>query len=141
MHGRTGSVRRACSAALPAPRTGPPQCWRLPGGDNDAMSDESQIVVPPSFIALFVLPGRSKPSASREEIAARYEFCEDLATMLTEHASAKLWELGVAESDVLERIERGLLAGDAVVTPAEAQWVVRRLAELLHWDAPLPGQS
>ena len=99
------------------------------------MTDESQILVPPSFIALFVAPGRTRPSATREHIAQRYEFCEDLATMLTERASAKLFELGVSESDVLERIHRGLLTGDATgVTVAEAQWVTRRLAELLNWE-------
>ena len=98
------------------------------------MSDESQIVVPPSFIALFMPPGRSRPNAPREEIAARHEYCEDLANMLTEHAATKLWELGVTEVDVLERVHRGLLAGDATVTPPEAQWVIRRLAELLGWD-------
>ena len=37
------------------------------------MPDENQLVVPPSFIALFVEPGRIKPSASREEILARYD--------------------------------------------------------------------
>jgi len=94
------------------------------------MSDESQIIVPPSFIA----PGRSKPNASRDEIAARYEFCEDLANLLVDHASTKLWELGVTRADVLERTHRGLLAGDASVTPAQAEWVIRRLAELLGWD-------
>ena len=105
-------------------------------GDNRAMSDESQIIVPPSFIALFMAPGRTRPNAPRDEIAARYELCEDLATMLTDHASAKLWELGVTQADVLERIHRGLLTGDATVTPPEAQWVIQRLAELLDWDAP-----
>ncbi len=97
------------------------------------MSDESQIFVAPSFIALFIEPGRTKPSATREHIAARHEFCEDLANLLTEHASAKLFELGVTEGDVLERIQRGLLAGDASVSPDEAEWVIRRLAELLGW--------
>jgi hypothetical protein len=104
-------------------------------GDNEPMSDESQIVVPPSFIELFLAPGRIKPSASRDEIAARYEFCEDLASMLTDHASTKRWELGVTEADVLERIRDGLLTGDAIVTAPEAEWVTRRLAELLGWDA------
>lgn len=97
------------------------------------MSDESQIFVAPSFIALFIEPGRTKPSATREHIAARHEFCEDLANLLTDHASAKLFELGVTERDVLERIQRGLLAGDASVSPDEAEWVIRRLAELLGW--------
>jgi len=98
------------------------------------MSDESQIYVAPSFIALFIEPGRTKPSATREHIAARHEFCEDLANLLTAHASAKLFELGVTELDVLERIHRGLLVGDAAVTPDEAHWVIRRLAELQGWN-------
>lgn len=104
------------------------------------MSDESQIVVPPSFVALFVQPGRIKPNASRQHILERYELCEDLATMLMDHAKSKLWELGIAEADVLERIHRGLLndeAGDgAGVEGIEAAWVTRRLAELLDWDCP-----
>ena len=100
------------------------------------MSDESQIVVPESFIQLFMAPGRNRPNATREHIVARHEYCDDLANMFTEHASAKLFELGVEESDVLERIHRGLLAGDATVTELEAQWVVRRLAELLGWELP-----
>ena len=98
------------------------------------MSDESQIYVAPSFIALFIEPGRTKPSATREHIAARHEFCEDLANLLTDHASTKLFELGVTELDVLERIHRGLLAGDSAVTLDEAQWVIRRLAELQGWN-------
>lgn len=103
------------------------------------MSEDSQITVPPSFIALFVQPGRTRPSAPREHIAARHEFCEDLASMLTEHASTRLWELGVTEADVLERMQRGLLAEGAPVDAAEARWVICRLAELLDW--PLPPQA
>jgi hypothetical protein len=96
--------------------------------------DESQIEVPPSFIALFVPPGRIKPTASLREIRERYEYCEDLANMLTETASTQLWQLGITESDVLERIGLGLQGGAAGVNEAEAQWVLRRLAELLGWD-------
>ena len=100
------------------------------------MSEDNQIVVPRSFIELYIPPGRIKPTAPRDEIAARYEFCEDLASMLTEHAQLKRWDLGITEDDVLERMHRGLLAHDAPVTSPEAQWVVRRLAELLEWRAP-----
>ena len=103
------------------------------------MSEDSQIVVPPSFVALFVPPGRIKPTAPRDQIAARYELCEDLAQMLTEQATLKKWDLGVAEDDVLERFERGLRAEGGVVNPAEARWVVRRLAELLGWPDPGPA--
>ena len=98
------------------------------------MSEENQFIVPPSFIALFVPPGRLKPMEPRETIAERYELCEDLAQMLTEHALAKKFELGVAEEDVLERISAGLRTG-GVVTEAEAVWIIRRLAELLNWPS------
>jgi len=99
------------------------------------MSEDNQFVVPQSFVELFVPPGRTRPSESQAVIAARYEFCEDMAQMLTEHARARLFELGIAEQDVLERIHAGLAAGDSF-SPAEAWWTVRRLAELLEWPAP-----
>ncbi len=103
------------------------------------MSEDSQIVVPPSFVALFVPPGRIRPTAGREQIASRYELCEDLAQLLTEQATTKKWELGVTERDVLERFERGLRADGGVVNVDEARWVVRRLAELLGWPDPGPA--
>lgn len=99
------------------------------------MSDDSQIIVPPSFIALFVPPGRIRPTESREHIAARYEFCEDLATMLVDTAQTKVWELGLSEDEILRRTHLGL-GGGLALTPAEARWVMRRLAELLGWPAP-----
>jgi hypothetical protein len=100
------------------------------------MSDVSQVVVPPSFIELFVAPGRIKPNAPREFILERYELCEDMATMLVEPAQTRLWELGITEEDVLERIHRGLAGADAGLSAAEARWVMRRLAELLGWSCP-----
>jgi hypothetical protein len=99
------------------------------------MSDENQIEVPPSFIALFVPPGRIKPTAAREHIRQRYEWCEDLAGMFVETAQTKLWELGVTEADVLSRIHAGLVAGAGGVEHHEAQWVTCRLAELLGWGS------
>jgi hypothetical protein len=101
-----------------------------------AMSDNQSIEIPPSFFALFVTPGRIKPSLSREAMGARYELCEDLATLLTEHAKTVLFDLGITEADVLERCELGLLTEPSSVSPVEARWVVRRLAELLGWDDP-----
>jgi hypothetical protein len=107
-----------------------------------ALHEDSQIVVPDAFVALFQPPGdhRSRrPSEPRDVIAARHEFCEDLAQMLTETARQKLFDLGIAESDVLERIWQGLLAAGSPVSPAEAGWVTGRLAELLDWPVPLAG--
>lgn len=102
---------------------------------NAPMSDDNQIAVPPSFIALFIEPGRyTKPSAPRAVIAERYEFCEDLATALVDAAQAQLWDLKIGEEEVLRRIHQGLLAGPAAaLDAAQAQWVVTRLAELLRW--------
>ncbi len=97
------------------------------------MSDENQIPVPPSFVALFVPPGRVRPTEPRAVIAERYELCEDLAQMLTETAQERLHALGIAESDVLERLHRGLQAEGSPVSADEARWVVTRLAELLGW--------
>ena len=105
---------------------------------NRCMSEDSQIVIPASFLALFVPPGRTRVSAAREEIAQRYELCEDLAQMLTEPAADKHWDLGVDEAEVLRRIGQGLLETTAVpLTPTELQWVLCRLAELLGWPLPL----
>ena len=100
------------------------------------MSDENQIVVPPSFIALYVEPGKTRPNASREQITARYEFCEALATMLVERAQTLQWQLGVTEDVVLERMHAGLVGPEAPVPENEAAWIVRRLAELLEWERP-----
>jgi hypothetical protein len=98
------------------------------------MSEEYQIEIAQSFMALFVDPGHQKPNASREVVAARYELCEDMASMLTESARNMLFSLGITERDVLERVYRGLLSDGAVVTQPEAVWVVHRLAELLNWS-------
>lgn len=106
-----------------------------------AIDPDSQIVVPPSFVQLFVPPHRIKPTEPLATIAARHEFCEDLAQMLTEQASATKFRLGVTEADVLERIERGLREDGSVVSPAEAGWVVGRLAELLDWPWTPPGEA
>lgn len=100
------------------------------------MYEINQNEIPSSFVDLFIPRGATRPSERREVIAARYELCEDLAQMLTEHATATRADLGVTELDVLAQLLRGLQTADSVVTPAEALWVVRRLAELLAWPSP-----
>lgn len=100
------------------------------------MSDESQITIPQSFIALFMEPGYVKPNAPRETILARYELCEDLANLLTEHVMGTHREFGITPDEILERIFRGLLVEASIVKAAEARWVTRRLAELLAWRYP-----
>ena len=93
------------------------------------MSDDNQIYLPESFTALYVPPGKFKPSIGHREMAERYELCEDLANLLTEKAA----NMGITEELVLAQCELGLLAEPAVVSPLEARWVVCRLGELLNW--------
>lgn len=97
------------------------------------MTSEFQIDIPASFMALYVPPGKIKPTLGLREWAARYELCEDLANLLTEKAANMQFTLGITEELVLAQCEAGLLAEPAVVTPGEARWVVCRLGELLQW--------
>lgn len=103
------------------------------------MSQEFQIHIPPSFMALYVPPGKIKPTLGQREMAARYELCEDMAQLLTEQAANLQFQLGITEELALERCLQGLLATPDVLIEAEARWVVCRLAELLNW--PLPAWS
>ena len=100
------------------------------------MSDDFQILIPPSFVALFVPPGRSRPLIGQREMAARHELCEDMAQLLTEQAANQQFQLGITEDLALERCLQGLLATPDVMGEAEARWVVCRLAELLQWPLP-----
>jgi hypothetical protein len=100
------------------------------------MSDASQIHIPPSFVALFVPPGKTRPSASHAEVAARYELCEDLAQTLVPTATHLQLMRDLHASAVLAQCLQALKSPGAVVESAEARWVVCRLAELLDWELP-----
>lgn len=106
------------------------------------MDDANQIHVPPSFIHLFVPPGRALPRGRATEIAQRFEVCEDMASALVPRAQELQFRLGITEADVIDQMLAGLMpltAGDApVLAPAEARWVVCRLAEQLDWVSQLP---
>jgi hypothetical protein len=95
------------------------------------MDSDNQIVIPDSFIALFVKPGRSKPAEPHAIILQRYELCEDLACALVEQATTKKWELGVETPDIVQRMGLALSGGAAGISDPEAQWVCKRLTELM----------
>lgn len=97
------------------------------------MDDSHQIDIPQSFMALYVPPGKVKPTLPWRELAARYELCEDLAQMLTEQTASQQFQLGITEEAALGNCLQGLQCAPEVVSPTEACWVVTRLAELLHW--------
>jgi len=98
------------------------------------MSD-NQILIPPSFLALYTDPVRHKLLLTHSELLVRYEFCEDMAQLLTETAKEAQFGLGLSEQAVLERVTLGLHSEPAVCSPQETNWVRLRLAELLNWPA------
>lgn len=100
------------------------------------MSDDYQIDIPPSFFAVFT-DARQRLSEPIAVVRARYEVCEDLATHLVQHAQVLHHVEVPSEDEILRRIHAGLATTDAGVSGAEAQWIVRRLAELLGWQCPL----
>ena len=100
------------------------------------MPIDNQIEPPQSFMAMYITPGRDRPNASQEKVFARYELCEDMASILTEQAQTLAFKENFTEAEVLTKCYRGLLAGEADFSPREAAWVVLRLAELLGWEAP-----
>ena len=99
------------------------------------MSVDNQIEPPQSFMAMYAAPGRSRPNAPQELVLARYEQCEDMACMLTEHAQTLAFKENFSESEVLARCHRGLRDDAADFNEKEAEWVICRLAELLGWEA------
>ena len=100
------------------------------------MSDDNQILIPQSFIALYLDPGRTRPNAPREQIGGRYELCEDMACLLTEHAQTMVFEQGAGEAQVLQRCRQSLRGDATVFSEPEADWIISRLAELLGWPLP-----
>ena len=95
--------------------------------------DHNQTVVPEAFQALHASHGR--PRLSRAETEARHAACEDIAL----HTAQFLSERGVEaedSSDALGRCLTGLEASDGAASPAEAEWIVRRVAELMDWPQP-----
>lgn len=100
------------------------------------MSTDNQIEPPQSFMALYTLPGRDRPSAPQEVVLARYEQCEDMACVLTEPAQVLVFKENFTEAEVLTRCHQGLLADASNFSENEARWVILRLAELLEWEPP-----
>jgi hypothetical protein len=96
------------------------------------MPDDYQILIPPSFEALYV-DARRRLKVPLAEFRARYDLCEDMAQMLVEHGKAVHYEQGASEDLILERMLAGLRAEASGFSGDEAHWIVTRLAELLGW--------
>jgi hypothetical protein len=100
------------------------------------MPIDNQIEPPQSFMAMYVTQGRDRPNAPQEVVLARYEQCEDMACVLTEHAQTLAFKENYSESEVLARCHNGLLDDASDFNENEARWVTCRLAELLGWEPP-----
>ena len=94
--------------------------------------DHDQTLIPPSFEALY-RDARGRLTATRAQLAARYELCEDMAQMLVEPSQAVHHDQGLSEDLVLARTEAALASPEGGFSPPEATWVITRLAELLAW--------
>ena len=100
------------------------------------MTDDYQIDIPPSFLALYADAQRQRLREPIATVRARYEVCEDLATALVEHARVLSHVEVPSEDEVLQRIHAGLRVPASGVSMDEARWIVLRLAELLGWQTP-----
>ena len=58
---------------------------------------------------MYVKPGQTRPNAPQDVVLARYEQCEDMACVLTEHAQTLAFKENFTESEVLVRCHQGLL--------------------------------
>lgn len=101
------------------------------------MSDDNiyQIDIPPSFFAVYT-DARRRLTEPLPVVRTRYEICEDLANHLVGHAQLQHHTEVPVEAEILRRIHAGLCVPEAGVSPAEAGWIVERLAELLDWAFP-----
>lgn len=105
------------------------------------MSEDNQILVPPSFAAVYS-DARQRLTERSDVVRTRYELCEDLACHLLEQAQTLYHVQAPSEADILLRIHAGLCTAESGVTPPEARWITLRLAELLQWRCPeLPAPA
>ena len=99
---------------------------------SEGMSDENQIFVPPSFVAVHS-DARGRLGVAKDELRLRYELCEDLAQHLSEQAKTLEHDMGLSQDLVLQRMHAGLSAATSALQAQEAAWVVHRTAELAGW--------
>jgi hypothetical protein len=102
------------------------------------MDDENQTFIPDSFIALY-RDSRQRLTLTKAEIATRYEFSEDMASMLVDTCQTIHFRDGVNEDEVLARCLKGLVDPPTQMEPGQAGWVIHRAAELLGWAWPAEG--
>ncbi len=98
------------------------------------MEDPNQTYVPESFMAMYQQRGRL--TATREQIETRHEFCEDLASQVSEMCRTVQFAGDLSQSAALRKCFDGLVEPPLSVSQPEARWVMCRVAEMLEWDVP-----
>ncbi|HWT20166.1 MAG TPA: hypothetical protein VN280_14720, partial [Variovorax sp.] len=88
------------------------------------MSDDNQILIPPSFFAVYS-DARQRLNEPIGVVRERYEICEDLANHLVGHAQIQHHTEVPVEREILRRIHAGLATPEAGVSAAEAGWIVQ----------------
>jgi hypothetical protein len=103
------------------------------------MYEHNQLFIADSFAALFTVNDR--PTLARKEFEGRYEACEDLAQQLAGVCMNLQLDDDASTDAALLQCLGGVRVPSMVGTDAEAQWVIRRVAELLDWPVPGWGAS
>ncbi len=79
--------------------------------------------------------GRYQSGPTKEELWARYDACEDLASQLAAYASRKIASSGLSSDVALTRAEKGVRlkvdAGEWEISRREVAWVLKRTRQLL----------
>ena len=88
---------------------------------------------PPSFLALFSAPaGRALSADTVATLTERHDLCENLARQLAEIVRVPLQRDHLTLADMLPRCRQVVQDPDVGLSAAEAQWVLTRLAEVVH---------
>lgn len=102
------------------------------------MIDQSQTPGLRAFVQMYAADSRAARDIG-PVIGERYEICEHLAQALARLLDDMQRTTGVPAHAVRDRVQAGLLRQESIVTPAEAQWVMARLASLMEdFEAPSP---
>ena len=80
---------------------------------------------------IYTPTGQRRPSVPRPWLEERHDLCEDLAQLLAEKVKEKVWQLGITESDALDRIAMGLTELSLDLSESEQTWVLARTQEVL----------
>ena len=98
------------------------------------MYEIRQLEIPDAFLALYVR--HSRIVESRTHVEQHYAICDELAHGVAAFCRSLAVDPDLDAGAILQRCHAGLRQTPQVVSPAEADWVTGRSAELLEWAIP-----